>query len=224
LALLLTAAQSAEGTGFADDSDIGDWARAQVSALKQAGIVAGYGDNAFRPQSHVTRAEFAVMFMKIRDAFTVNDITYNAAINAAVSPMQYLAIPDGAVGVLSLPSLGLLDLPVVEDGENLDNIKNVAGHFVNTAIFDGNVGILGHNFTDKSPWFGELTKTQIGDIIVWKTKFGVRQYQVTTKQSIDAEDWSDLMETGDNRITLITCLAGQAQTMRVMVQGTEITE
>ena len=154
--------------------------------------------------------------------YSLNAITANIANNAQVQPVQYLPIPSGAVGVLSIPSLGMNNLPVVEDGENLDHIKDVAGHFIHTALFDGNVGICGHNFTSKSPWFGKLANVHTGDSVIWKTKFGIRHYSVTTKQNINAEDWSSLMEPGDNRITLITCLAGEAQTHRIMVQAVEV--
>lgn len=100
-----------------------------TSALAKEEIILGYENNTFRPKNHITRAEFAVLFMKIRDKYTTNDITGNILNNASTMPMQFLEIPNGTVGVLSIPSLGLYDLPVVEDGETLDNIKNVAGTF-----------------------------------------------------------------------------------------------
>jgi len=206
---------------FSDYEEIATWARPFVSALYAEKIVVGFGDNTFRPKNTITRAEFATAFMKIRDKYDVATITANTASNAPVTPLQFIDIPSGCVGVLSIPSLGLNNLPVVEDGENLDNIKNVAGHFINTAIFDGNVGLLGHNFTDKSPWFGKLANIQNGAEIVWKTKYGIRRYSVITKQDISATDWSSLAETGDNRLTIITCLAGHSETTRIMVQGKE---
>ena len=221
LALLLDNPVSNNDVGFSDQSEISSWAFPYVGALKREEIILGYGDNTFRPKNNITRAEFATAFMKVRDAYPLGTITANAAANAQMQPVQYLSIPSGAVGVLSIPSLGLNNLPVVEDGENLDHIKDVAGHFINTALFDGNVGILGHNFTDKSPWFGKLANIHTGDTVIWKTAFGIRHYSVTTKQNINAEDWSSLMETGDNRITLITCLAGNSQTTRILVQAVE---
>jgi len=218
---LLSSAQSAADSPFDDTGEIGAWAYPYVSALVKEGIILGYEDNTFRPKNNITHAELAVMFMRIRDRYTISDITGNVFNNAAVTPLRFLEIPNGFVGVLSIPSLGLTNLPVAEDGENLDNIKNVAGHFINTALFDGNVGILGHNFNDKSPWFGKLDSINEGARITWKTKFGIRHYTVTTRKTIAADDWSSLIETGDNRITLITCLAGQAQTQRILVQAVE---
>jgi hypothetical protein len=181
LAILLQNATSGELASFADFEEISDWAQSYVSALYGEKIILGYGNNTFRPQNNISRAEFAAAFMKIRDKYSLGAMTGNAARNANVTPLAFLDIPSGTVGVLSIPSLGINNLPVAEDGENLDNIKTVAGHFINTAMFDGNVGLLGHNFTDKSPWFGKLANIQDGAVMIWKTKFGVRQYAVTTK-------------------------------------------
>jgi len=221
-ACLLTVGQCSDAMSFDDTADIGNWALPYVSALVRDKIVLGYGNNTFCPKNNVTYAEFAVLFMKIRDENAMSAITSNVAGNVKVMPVQYLTVPDGYVGVLSIPSLGLNELPVVEDGENLDNIKSVAGHFINTAIYDGNVGILGHDFVDKSPWFGKLANINVGDKVVWKTKFGIRRYSVSEKQNINAEDWSYLLPTDDNRISLVTCLAGQAQTTRILVQCAEM--
>jgi len=218
-ACLLPTGQSNEDIPFADKDSVSEWARPYLSALAKEKIVLGYEDNTFRPQTNISYAEVAVMFMKVRDAYSVNSIIGNVFNNAPLSPIQYLKIPDGSVGVLSIPSLGINNLSVVEDGENLDNIKVLPGHFINTALFDGNVCICGHNFTDKSPWFGKLSNIQEGASITWKTKFGIRQYKVTTKQNIAADDWSFLMDTAENRMTIITCLAGQAQTHRILVQA-----
>ena len=221
VALLIASPQSYEELPFTDRDEIADWAKPFVTALFRDEIVLGYGDNTFRPGNHITRAEFSVLFMKIRDIYSLGTITNNVANNALVQDVQYLSIPNGYVGVISLPSIGLNNLPVVENGDDLDNIKDVAGHFINTALFDGNVGLLGHNFTDKSPWFGKLADIKIGDTIIWKTKFGFRYYSVTVNKNINAEDWSGLMETGNNQITIITCLKGQADTTRIMVQAVE---
>ena len=220
LGMLIPTASNSE-LAFSDKESIGGWAVPYVAALASEQIILGYGDGTFKPQNNISRAEFAALFMKVRDKYTMSSITANAFTNASVVPISFLDIPSGYVGLLSIPSLGLTDLPVVEDGENLDNIKTKVGHFINTAIFDGNVGLLGHNFTDKSPWFGKLANIQDGAVIRWKTKFGIREYTVITKQHINVEDWSSLLETGDNRITLITCLAGQSDTTRIMVQGIE---
>ena len=46
---------------FDDESEFSDYAKAPVSALKNAGIVNGVGDNKFNPKGNATRAEAAVI-------------------------------------------------------------------------------------------------------------------------------------------------------------------
>lgn len=222
LAVMIKNTSSSIKTEFADQNELSDWAIPYTATLANDAIIFGYEDNTFRPKNHVSRAEFSNMFMKIRDKYSVNDIVGNVFENATALPLELLEIPEGAVGVLSIPSIGINNLSVVEDGEKLDNIKSLAGHFVNTPLFDGNVCISGHNFIDKSPWFGKLANIQEGAIITWKTQFGIRAYAVSVKQNIAAEDWNSLIDTDDNRITLITCLAGQSATHRIMVQAIEM--
>ena len=110
-------------------------------------------------------------------------------------------------------------MPVVEDCENIENIKTNPGHFLNTALFTGNVCLCGHDFTTKSPWFGKLADLNVGDEIVWETKYGIRHYSVTVNQDIDAEDWSALQPTENNQISLLTCKMGASATTRVLIQA-----
>jgi hypothetical protein len=49
---------------FSDADEIGGWAKASVSGLVAAGIMAGYPDGSFRPQEVITRAEAVVMINK----------------------------------------------------------------------------------------------------------------------------------------------------------------
>ncbi|EHS54830.1 S-layer homology domain-containing protein [Paenibacillus sp. Aloe-11] len=58
---------SDEGTTFADDSKIPSWAKAQVAAAANAGLITGYkeqGKTVFKANQVITRAEMAVMISK----------------------------------------------------------------------------------------------------------------------------------------------------------------
>jgi len=62
--VMLVGAAGLEGEGaasaFTDSERIGGWAKRAVDLAVQAGIVAGYEDGSFRPDSPITRAEMAV--------------------------------------------------------------------------------------------------------------------------------------------------------------------
>lgn len=47
----------------------GHWAETEIKALVKKGVLTGYGDGTFRPDRHLTRAEFATM---IAGSFTLN--------------------------------------------------------------------------------------------------------------------------------------------------------
>ncbi|WP_197029760.1 fibronectin type III domain-containing protein [Brevibacillus borstelensis] len=49
---------------FSDQDQIGKWAMQSVAKGVQAGIVNGYGDGSFRPNTQITRAEMAVMIAR----------------------------------------------------------------------------------------------------------------------------------------------------------------
>ena len=49
--------------GFADDSDISDYAKASVELMKSIGLIEGY-NNQFRPKDNLTRAEAATIIAK----------------------------------------------------------------------------------------------------------------------------------------------------------------
>ncbi|MFU1798572.1 S-layer homology domain-containing protein [Paenibacillus azoreducens] len=56
---------------FRDASQIPAWAAASVQSLTAAGIIQGYGDQTFRAQGHVTRAEAASMLYKWLEAMNI---------------------------------------------------------------------------------------------------------------------------------------------------------
>ena len=68
---------------------------------------------------------------------------------------------------------------------------------------------------------GSIKDLEIGDRITYKTSAGERTYAVETVTTIKNNDWTYLESTADNRITLITCVAGDSS-RRWVVQGVEI--
>ena len=89
-----------------------------------------------------------------------------------------------------------------------------------SSLYNGNVGLFGHN-RGNHPYFGKLKNVKIGDIVKYKTAIGTKTYKVTFVGAISYTDFSYLNEMGDNRITLITCIANQPS-LRLCVQAVEI--
>ena len=126
---------------------------------------------------------------------------------------------DDEIGTLTIPDI-LLDNAPIRESVELSTLSETIGHFPSTSIYEGNVGLASHNSGD---FFKNLKKIKIGSEIFYQTNYGTKRYVVTTKEIIREEDWSYLQETEDNRITLITCVAGQKD-KRLCVQAIESSE
>lgn len=131
---------------------------------------------------------------------------------------QIIILNDDEIGVLTIPDILLENAPVKESTE-LSTLAKAIGHFTNTSIYNGNVGLASHNGGD-GDYFKDLNKLKVGNEIYYQTRFGVKRYLVKTIKIIAEDDWSYLGETEDNRITLITCVNGKPN-KRLCVQAIE---
>ena len=94
----------AEDNGFSDVSD-GHWAKNDITAAVERGIVSGTGDGMFRPEDSVTRAEFSKMILntlglegeKYADEFS--DVTADAWYADFVAACVRLGIVSGSDGM-----------------------------------------------------------------------------------------------------------------------------
>lgn len=134
---------------------------------------------------------------------------------------QIIILNDDEIGVLTIPDILLENAPVKESTE-LSTLARAIGHFTNTSIYNGNVGLASHNGGD-GDYFKDLNKLKVGNEIYYQTRFGVKRYLVKTIKIIAEDDWSYLGETEDNRITLITCVNGKPN-KRLCVQAIESEE
>lgn len=134
---------------------------------------------------------------------------------------QIIILNDDEIGVLTIPDILLENAPVKESTE-LSTLATAIGHFTNTSIYNGNVGLASHNGGD-GDYFKDLNKLKVGNEIYYQTRFGVKRYLVKTIKIIAEDDWSYLGETEDNRITLITCVNGKPN-KRLCVQAIESEE
>lgn len=127
---------------------------------------------------------------------------------------------DSVVGIINIEKIGLN--ATVKEGTSSEILLNYIGHIEETATYDGNVGLAGHNRGCKNSYFARINELEEGDIIKYKTKFFERTYVVDNIQAIYETDWSLLESTEENKLTLITCIANK-RNQRLCVQATEKT-
>ena len=121
--------------------------------------------------------------------------------------------------MLEIPRIGLK--ANINYGTTKEVMDKYIGHFDETKLWNGNIGLAAHNRGYPVNYFGRLKELQIGDEINYTTIFGTRKYKVEVMKVIEDTDWSYLEERNDNRITLITCVENQPNYRRC-IQGIEI--
>lgn len=109
----------------------------------------------------------------------------------------------------------------ISEGTSQEVMLEYVGHFENTSILNGNVGLAAHNRGFPINYFAKLKELEIGDEIIYKQGYETRRYIVNNITIIEDTDWSYLKNTEENIITLITCVENQP-TKRRCIQGVEI--
>ncbi len=127
--------------------------------------------------------------------------------------------PNGSLGTLKIPAIGL-SVKIVQ-GTDSAALKKGVGHFEETSIWNGNVGLAAHNRGTNS-YFGKIHTLETGDEITLTTKQGTRTYEVTTVSKVTETDRSSLENTSDNCLTLYTCVRDQRD-LRWCVRAVEKT-
>lgn len=125
---------------------------------------------------------------------------------------------DGSIGTVTISRVGLS--AKVYEGATDASMAKGAGHYTGSGLYDGNIGLFGHN-RGSNAYFAKLKNVKLGDQVVYKTNQGTKTYEVTFVGTISYTDYSYLNEMGDNRITMITCIANQPS-LRLCVQAKEI--
>ena len=120
--------------------------------------------------------------------------------------------------------LGVIDIDridyegLVYESTSLSTLAKGVGHFTNSPYLYGNVCLAAHN-TNK--FWAKLHTLQNGDKITYTSFLGTKQYKVDKVSTILETDWSNLSNTNENILTLITCIKGQKD-KRLCVQAKEI--
>ena len=106
----------------------------------------------------------------------------------------------------------------IKEGSTREILKDYIGHIEETAKYDGNVGLAAHNRGNQYSYFARINELELGDEIIYQTKYGERKYVVDSKNEILETDWSKLEGTKENRLTLITCIKNKVN-QRLCVQA-----
>ena len=113
---------------------------------------------------------------------------------------------NGSLGKIEIPTLGLSVR--IYQGTDSKTLAKGIGHFEDTSIWEGNVCLAAHNRGANS-YFGQLHTLDIGDRIKLTTKLGTRTYKVTDIFKVSEADRSGLADSGENMLTLYTCVRNQ---------------
>ncbi len=125
----------------------------------------------------------------------------------------------GHFATLRIPDI---DLSVkVYEGTTTKVLAKGVGHFKDSSVWDGNVCLAAHN-RGTNAYFEDIHNLDYGAEIRLSTKLGTRKYEVYSIEKISVDDTSDLQNTSDNIITLITCVKNQSDKYRWCVQAKEI--
>ena len=113
---------------------------------------------------------------------------------------------NGSLGRLEIPALGLSVR--IYQGTDSKTLAKGVGHFEDASMWEGNVCLAAHNRGANS-YFGQIHTLDIGDKITLTTKLGTRTYQVTDVSMVSETDRSGLADSGENMLTLYTCVRNQ---------------
>ncbi len=148
----------------------------------------------------------------------LSDIRTDPEYDGIVYDNEENVINEDILGILTIEKIGLK--ASVKEGSKKSILKEYIGHIENTSIYDGNIGLAGHNRGYKNSYFARINELEIGDGIMYKTKFYTRNYKVDNIQVIFETDWNLLQNTEENKLTLITCIPNK-KNQRLCVQATE---
>lgn len=120
---------------------------------------------------------------------------------------------------ICIPSINLE--AEISEGTTKEVMDKYVGHFENTSIFEGNVGLAAHNRGYPVNYFANIKNLKNDDEIIYYSPYGNKRYKVILSIIILDTDWSYLQPTKDNRITLITCVEDRPEYRRC-IQAIEI--
>ena len=141
--------------------------------------------------------------------------------------VQANIVGDGALDVpvlsYSAQTIWKLEIPKIalnapiKEGTSQEIIAQTIGHFTETPMFEGNVGLASHNRGSSGKYFERIKELEIGDKIIYYTEQGSREYEVIESCIIIETDWTYLEPSDDNKLTLITCVENMPEYRRCVI-------
>lgn len=109
----------------------------------------------------------------------------------------------------------------IKEGTTKEVMDDYIGHFEDTQKEDGNIGLAAHNRGYKNNYFENIKYLKEGDRINYHYNGYSKEYTVEKQMIIKDTDWTNLKNTNENKITLITCVENQKEYRRC-IQAKEI--
>ena len=119
---------------------------------------------------------------------------------------------------IEIPTINL-SAPIAE-GTDESTLNTKVGHFLDTPIETGNVGLAAHNRGYEYNFFQNLKKLKKEDKIIYTHDDFKRTYIVDKIEIIENTNWEYLKNSEENKITLITCVENEPKYRRC-VQAVE---
>ena len=120
---------------------------------------------------------------------------------------------------IEIPTINLM-APIAE-GTDSNTLNLNVGHFIDTAIEIGNIGLAAHNRGYEFNYFQNLKKIKKEDRIFYTHNEFKKEYVVNVIEIIENSNWNYLKESEDNKITLITCIENEPKYRRC-IQAVEL--
>ena len=105
---------------------------------------------------------------------------------------------------LKIPKIDLY--AEIREGTDMETLNQYIGHFTETNVEEGNIGLAAHNRGYEVNYFERLKELKPKDEIYYSCNGKEAKCIVQEKGEILETDWSKLEKTCDTNLTLITCL------------------
>ena len=120
-----------------------------------------------------------------------------------------------------------LEIPIISlkanisEGTTKEVMDTYIGHFEESPRDSGNICLAAHNRGYENNYFANLKKLKKGDEIIYRYKNVEKRYIVQKHEIIKDTDWTNLENTEENMLTLITCVENEPE-FRRCVQAEEL--